>query len=76
MIINNLKHRMKKVFLLFFLLNTALFSQKYSISEHRALNDSVKLIEVHNRPNYIPLLKNLKKKLGLYFHNAPNTMLG
>ena len=39
-------------------------------------NDSVKLIEVHNRPNYIPLLKNLKKKLVLYFHNDPNTMLG
>ena len=40
----NLNNRMKKAFLLFFLLNTALFSQKYSISEHRALNDSVKLI--------------------------------
>lgn len=44
MIITNLNHRMEKTFLLFFLLNTALFSQKYSISEHRALNDSVKLI--------------------------------
>ena len=44
MIITNLKLVMKNVFLLFLFLNTALFSQKYSIEEHQALNDSVKLI--------------------------------
>lgn len=44
MIITNLNHGMKKIILLFILFNTALFSQKYSMSEHRALNDSVKLI--------------------------------
>jgi tetratricopeptide (TPR) repeat protein len=56
MIITNLKNRMKKTFLLFFLLNTALFSQKYSISEHRALNDSVKLIRGINPLKSINIL--------------------
>ena len=52
----NLNNRMKKAFLLFFLLNTALFSQKYSISEHRALNDSVKLIRGTNPLKSINML--------------------
>ena len=56
MIITNLKNRMKKTLLLFFLLNTALFSQKYSISEHRALNDSVKLIRGTNPLKSINIL--------------------
>ncbi len=47
---------MKKVFLLFFLLNTALFSQKYSIREHRALNDSIKLIRGTNPLKSINML--------------------
>ena len=35
------------------------------------------LIEVHNRPNYIKLIKNeYKNKLILYFHNDPLTMNG
>ena len=35
------------------------------------------LVEVHNRPNYIALIKKkFKKKLILYFHNAPLTMNG
>ena len=35
------------------------------------------LIEVHNRPNYINLIKkNFNKKLVLYFHNDPLTMNG
>jgi hypothetical protein len=34
------------------------------------------LIEVHNRPNYISQINFLNKKLILYFHNDPNTMLG
>ena len=34
------------------------------------------LIEVHNRPNYVHHLKVLNKKIILYFHNDPNTMLG
>lgn len=56
MIITNLKNRMKKTFLLFILFNTALFSQKYSISEHRALNDSVKLIRGTNPLKSINML--------------------
>ncbi len=35
------------------------------------------LIEVHNRPNYINLIKkNFSKKIVLYFHNDPLTMNG
>ena len=52
----NLNNRMKKAFLLFFFLNTALFSQKYSIIEHRALNDSVKLIRGTNPLKSINML--------------------
>ena len=33
------------------------------------------LLEIHNRPNYIKLIKNkFKKKIILYFHNDPLTM--
>jgi len=39
-------------------------------------DQKVDLIEVHNRPSYIIQLKDLKKKLILYFHNDPNTMFG
>ena len=36
-----------------------------------------KIIEVHNRPNYIKLIKkSYKNKLILYFHNDPLTMNG
>ena len=35
------------------------------------------LVEVHNRPNYITLIKKrFKKRLILYFHNDPLTMNG
>ena len=34
------------------------------------------LIEIHNRPNYVDFLTDLKKKIVLYFHNDPTTMLG
>ena len=34
------------------------------------------LIEIHNRPNYVRFLADLKKKIVLYFHNDPTTMLG
>ena len=35
------------------------------------------LIEIHNRPNYIKLIKSkFKKKIILYFHNDPLTMNG
>tara|TARA_B110000977_G_scaffold80676_1_gene107985 strand:- start:1645 stop:3771 length:2127 start_codon:yes stop_codon:yes gene_type:complete len=38
---------------------------------------SADLVEVHNRPNYINLIKkNFKNKLILYFHNDPLTMNG
>jgi len=34
------------------------------------------IIEIHNRPNYIKYLSNLKKKIILYFHNDPLSMNG
>ena len=33
------------------------------------------IIEVHNRPNYVSKLNQLKKKIVLYFHNDPLSML-
>jgi glycosyltransferase involved in cell wall biosynthesis len=60
-------------------INKSIFSSstKNYISNFLTTQDhKVELIEVHNRPNYIMQLKNLKKKLVLYFHNDPNTMLG
>ena len=34
------------------------------------------IIEIHNRPNYIKYLNNIKKKIILYFHNDPISMTG
>jgi len=40
-------------------------------------NNNSDLIEIHNRPNYIKLLKkNFNNKIILYFHNDPLTMNG
>jgi len=39
-------------------------------------NESVDLIEIHNRPNYISLLSDVNSKLVLFFHNDPVTMVG
>ena len=39
-------------------------------------NRKTDLIEIHNRPNYVDFLIDLKKKIVLYFHNDPTTMLG
>ncbi len=40
-------------------------------------NNNSDIIEIHNRPNYIPFLENIKnKKIILYFHNDPLTMNG
>ena len=34
------------------------------------------IIEIHNRPNYIKYLKDVNKKIILYFHNDPLSMTG
>ena len=34
------------------------------------------IIEVHNRPNYVELLKDSNSKIVLYFHNDPLSMIG
>ena len=34
------------------------------------------ILEIHNRPNYVKYLKNIKKKIILYFHNDPLSMTG
>ncbi len=34
------------------------------------------IIEVHNRPNYVNLINNLKANIVLYFHNDPLSMIG
>ena len=45
------------------------------LEEEKKINSDI--IEIHNRPNYIRHLKNIKnKKIVLYFHNDPMTMNG
>ena len=44
------------------------------IDLQRSINSDI--IEIHNRPNYISKLNELKKKIVLYFHNDPISMLG
>ena len=34
------------------------------------------IIEIHNRPNYVNLIKKIKSKIVLYFHNDPISMVG
>jgi glycosyltransferase involved in cell wall biosynthesis len=36
----------------------------------------IDILEIHNRPNYIKLIKNINTKLVLYFHNDPLSMIG
>ena len=60
-------------------LNKGLFSsqtKQYIDSFAKTQGDDVKLIEIHNRPNYALQLEKINKNLILYFHNDPNTMLG
>ena len=47
---------------------------KRFIELHKKINSDI--IEIHNRPNYINKIKILNKKIVLYFHNDPVTMLG
>ena len=60
-------------------LNKGLFlsqTKQYINNFIKIQEKDVDLIEVHNRPNYALQLENLKKKIVLYFHNDPNSMLG
>ena len=44
------------------------------LKQEKKINSDI--IEIHNRPNYIKYLKNINKKLVLYFHNDPISMTG
>ena len=60
-------------------LNKSVFSsqtKQYINNFIKTQNSKVDLIEIHNRPNYALQLVKLNKKIVLYFHNDPNTMLG
>ena len=59
--------------------NNLLLSQSFVyvkrfIELQKKINSDI--IEIHNRPNYINKIKILNKKIVLYFHNDPVTMLG
>ena len=48
---------------------------KNFLNEEKKINSDI--LEVHNRPNYIKYLKNIRnKKIILYFHNDPLSMSG
>jgi len=38
--------------------------------------NDIDILEIHNRPNYINLIKDYKSKIVLYFHNDPLSMIG
>ena len=44
------------------------------LKEEKKINSEI--IEIHNRPNYVKYLKNINKKIILYFHNDPLSMTG
>ena len=44
------------------------------LKKEKIINSDI--IEIHNRPNYVKYLHNNKKKIILYFHNDPLSMLG
>ena len=44
------------------------------LKQEKKINSDI--IEIHNRPNYVRYLKNVKKKIILYFHNDPLSMTG
>ena len=44
------------------------------LKKEKTINSDI--IEIHNRPNYIKYLHNNQKKVILYFHNDPLSMLG
>ena len=60
-------------------LNKNIFSSQtktYLSNFKQNLKKNTDLIEIHNRPNYVTSLLDLNKKIVLYFHNDPTTMLG
>ena len=44
------------------------------LKEEKKINS--KIIEIHNRPNYVKYLNNSNKRIILYFHNDPLSMTG
>tara|TARA_B100001057_G_scaffold7226_1_gene6624 strand:- start:5868 stop:6449 length:582 start_codon:yes stop_codon:yes gene_type:complete len=60
-------------------LDKKLFSSQtkaYLNNFKKIIKNDTDLIEIHNRPNYVYSLQELNKKMVLYFHNDPTTMLG
>ncbi|WP_415301173.1 glycosyltransferase [Candidatus Pelagibacter sp. Uisw_134_02] len=39
-------------------------------------NKNIDIVEIHNRPNYVNLIRKLNAKIVLYFHNDPLSMIG
>jgi glycosyltransferase involved in cell wall biosynthesis len=53
--------------------SSKIYIKEFLIQEKKINSD---IIEIHNRPNYIRYLKQIKKKIFLYFHNDPLSMTG
>ena len=57
-----------------FLQSTSKNYVKEFLFKEKNINSDI--LEIHNRPNYVKYLKNIKKKIILYFHNDPLSMTG
>ena len=76
----SLKTKLSKRYVNISLNKTSLFksqSREY-VKKFVSLDEVNKsdIVEIHNRPNYVPLIKSIKAQIVLYFHNDPITMIG
>jgi len=76
----NLKEKFSKNYINISLNKNSLFtsqSKEYVNKFITLHNDNESdIVEIHNRPNYVSLIKKINSKIVLYFHNDPISMIG
>jgi len=76
----NLTKRFSGKYINIYLKKNNLFKSqsKEYVKKFIELNSKAKsdIIEIHNRPNYVNLIKIINSKIVLYFHNDPISMIG
>ena len=76
----NLKEKFSKNYVNISLNKNSLFKSqsKEYVTRFIGLHNDNKsdIVEIHNRPNYVSLIKKIDSKIVLYFHNDPISMIG